>query len=161
MIQYWTQEIQNCLDLGIHSRSSPDFLPNVIQSSNSSITFNLHSFLVPFSFHIILNLQQKKNLPFHHPFSQKKIKKRSPPMAAPTGMDNPKVKMAGTNPSAAPTAEPAARPVAPPVAPKAAAPPATPAQVAWTWPSWPFKKNNGGKMVGSNTNLKQKIKIRI
>ena len=59
-------------------------------------------------------------------------------MAAPTGMDNPKVKMAGTNPSAAPTAEPAARPVAPPVAPKAAAPPATPAQVAWTWPSWHF-----------------------
>mmetsp|Transcript_24288 Transcript_24288/g.55425 ORF Transcript_24288/g.55425 Transcript_24288/m.55425 type:complete len:227 (+) Transcript_24288:293-973(+) len=44
-------------------------------------------------------------------------------MAAPMGMERPKVKTAGTTPQAAPRAAPASRPVAPPPAPYLTAPP--------------------------------------
>ena len=83
--------------------------------------------------------------PIYGPRSQESM----PPMAAPSGMDSPKVKMAGTTPSAAPTTAPAVSPVAPPVAPSAAAPPQTPAAVAWTWPSYGSHAENQGKNMGN------------
>lgn len=79
----------------------------------------------------------------------KQIQSNPPPMTAPSGMDSPNVKMAGTTPSAAPTTTPAVSPVAPPVAPRAAAPPQTPAAVAWTWPSW----ENHGKTLGKSAKV--------
>eukprot|EP00490_Sorites_sp_Unknown_P011109 CAMPEP_0114681198 /NCGR_PEP_ID=MMETSP0191-20121206/55108_1 /TAXON_ID=126664 /ORGANISM="Sorites sp." /LENGTH=77 /DNA_ID=CAMNT_0001959181 /DNA_START=340 /DNA_END=573 /DNA_ORIENTATION=- len=57
-----------------------------------------------------------------------------PPMAAPIGMDSPKVNMAPKLPMAVPMAAPLAKPVAPPEAPSAAAPVTAPAAVAWKRP---------------------------
>mmetsp|Transcript_37551 Transcript_37551/g.104423 ORF Transcript_37551/g.104423 Transcript_37551/m.104423 type:complete len:224 (+) Transcript_37551:225-896(+) len=53
-----------------------------------------------------------------------------PPMAAPMGMERPKVKTAGTTPTAAPRRPPETRPVAPPPAPSVTAPPKAEAAAA-------------------------------
>merc|ERR1719362_2473189 len=55
-----------------------------------------------------------------------------PPTTAQRGMDKPKVKIAGTTPTAAPTAPPTASPVAAPPAPRTAPPPTADAAVACT-----------------------------
>merc|ERR1719422_906266 len=55
-----------------------------------------------------------------------------PPTAAKNGTDKPKVKIAGTTPTAAPTALPTASPVAAPPAPRTAPPPTADAAVACT-----------------------------
>merc|ERR1719362_756786 len=55
-----------------------------------------------------------------------------PPTTAQNGMDKPKVKIAGTTPTAAPTAPPTASPVAAPPAPRTAPPPTADAAVACT-----------------------------
>merc|ERR1719362_521420 len=55
-----------------------------------------------------------------------------PPTTAQKGMDKPKVKIAGTTPTAAPTAPPTASPVAAPPAPRTAPPPTADAAVACT-----------------------------
>mmetsp|Transcript_76640 Transcript_76640/g.228430 ORF Transcript_76640/g.228430 Transcript_76640/m.228430 type:complete len:260 (-) Transcript_76640:435-1214(-) len=52
-------------------------------------------------------------------------------MAAPTGIERPKVNMAGTMPAAAPRRPPETRPVAAPPAPSVTAPPTAEAAVAW------------------------------
>mmetsp|Transcript_71193 Transcript_71193/g.204149 ORF Transcript_71193/g.204149 Transcript_71193/m.204149 type:complete len:313 (-) Transcript_71193:183-1121(-) len=52
-------------------------------------------------------------------------------MAAPMGMDRPKVKMAGTRPHTAPMTPPETRPVAAPPLPRATAPPTADAAATW------------------------------
>merc|ERR1719458_2162873 len=61
-----------------------------------------------------------------------KIAGTTPTAAAQKGMDKPKVKIAGTTPTAAPTTPPTASPVAAPPAPRTTPPPTADAAVACT-----------------------------
>merc|ERR1712012_1036460 len=54
------------------------------------------------------------------------------PIAAQTGIERPKVKIAGTTPMAAPTAPPVRNPAPAPLVPMTTAPPAADAVVTWT-----------------------------